>query len=538
MALYAGGAWFILDHGASLTGKLAGGGSDVYAFVWFLAWWPWALAHHVNPFFTHLVWQPDGLNLTWTTSVPLLALLGLPFTLMAGPVLAFNVLNLAGPFLAACGAYALCLYITEVPAASMLGGFLFGFSAYEMARASVQLNLEFTVFIPCLLLVILARLDDRIGRWPAVLWAALLLIGQFGVSIEVFATALLFGGFAWAVAFWRLPARRAALKRLVQDGLIAAPIVLLVLSPVLWAMFARPRDIALPPYWPLMFSTDPLNLVIPTLSTWFGGAFAWPVSRNFTGFLSEQSGYLGIPLCVILWMYLRRRGRFLRIMLLGIVLASCGPQLWFAGRQTHIPLPWALFRHLPFLGAALPSRFMLYASLLAAIIAALWVAEAPEGPKRRLRLIAGAFAALWLVPMPHPVETVPYSAFFKPNRLQAMLGAHARILILPFGVMGASSLWQAENQFGFAQTGGYLGYPPGAAQADPIMRFYFGLDSPDFASDLTAFCRKTGTEYVVAGRGITPHVMAEMQALAWPARQVDDVTVFTVPGEQEHDAQR
>src|SRR5271156_5275865 len=127
LALYAGCAWFAIDDGASLTGKLAGGGSDAFAFVWFLAWWPWALAHHVSPFFTHLVWQPAGLNLAWITSVPLLALLGAPVTQAFGPAVTFNVLNLAAPFLAACGAYALCLYLTAVPVAAVVGGYLFGF---------------------------------------------------------------------------------------------------------------------------------------------------------------------------------------------------------------------------------------------------------------------------------------------------------------------------------------------------------------------------------------------------------------------------
>ena len=532
MALYAGCAWFAIDDGGFLTGKLAGGGNDAFAFVWFLAWWPWALAHHVNPFFTHLVWQPAGLNLAWITSVPLLALLGAPVTQAFGPAVTFNVLNLAAPFLAACGAYALCLYVTAVPVAALLGGYLFGFSTYEMARASEQLNLEFIVFVPCLLLVVLARLDDRIGRWLAVFFTVLLLVGQFGVSIEIFATELLFGGFAWVVAFWKFPTRRTVLTRLVADGGIAAPIVLLILSPFLWAMFGLPHDVVLPPYWPVMFSTDPLNFVVPTTVTWFGGAFAWPVSGHFTGFPSEQSGYLGIPLLVILWLYLRRRGRFLGIVLAGIVLASLGPQLWFAGRQTHIPLPWAFLRHLPLIGDALPSRFMLYASLVAAIVTALWIAEAPAGRLRRIRLMTGALAALWLVPVPYPAEAIPYSAFFVPKRLQAVLGSNVRILIVPFGPMGASSFWQVENQFGFSQTGGYLGYPPGAVQADPIMRFYFGLDSPHFATDFRAFCLRTGTEFVVAGPGTTIHVMAQLRALSWPIRRVDDVTVFTVPVER------
>ena len=188
--------------------------------------------------------------------MPLLALLGAPVTQAFGPAVTFNVLNLAAPFLAACGAYALCLYVTGGTGGRPAGRlFIQGFQRMKW-RARVNSSISnLSCLCLVLLLVVLARLDDRIGRWLAVFFTVLLLVGQFGVWIEIFATELLFGGFAWVVAFWKFPTRRTVLTRLVADGGIAAPIVLLILSPFLWAMFGLPHDVVLPPYWPVMCST-------------------------------------------------------------------------------------------------------------------------------------------------------------------------------------------------------------------------------------------------------------------------------------------
>ncbi|MGO9817521.1 MAG: hypothetical protein ACLPJJ_09515 [Acidocella sp.] len=530
VALYAAAAWVVVQHGASLTGMISGGGSDPLIFIWSFAWWPSAMAHHLNPFFTHLVWQPEGLNLAWITSVPTLALLAAPVTLAFGPVLAFNLCNLAAPVLAACAAYALCLYLARRPDAALLGGFLFGFSSFETSRLNEQLNQEFICILPCLVLLALARLDGRVSRKAVAVGGASMLAAQAGISLEVFATTVLCGGFAWALTLALVPQRRSGLMLLLGDALLAAPLLLLLLSPLLWALFAQPHDMALPKAWPWFFSTDLLNFVIPTPTNAIGGAFFAPVTRHFPGFTSEQSGYLGLPLIILLWLGLRRGKAYLRWLLLGLIIASMGPQLWFGGRDTGIPLPWALIHALPLLGNALPARMMLYASLAVAVAVALWVAEA-QGPRTRYaRLALGALAAAFLWPAPRPVQPIPNSAFFAPGRVEQVLGQGAKVAILPFGFFSPSMYWQAESGFAFAQTGGYLGFPPARVQQNTkLMRYFFGLDAPGGVPAFAAYCRQTSTQFVVAGPGAPQEMLAGLRGLGWVSRQVDDVTMFTVP---------
>ncbi len=67
-AVYLCTALAVSWRGVDLSKQLLGGGTDPFIYVWFLAWWPFALLHHLDPFFTHLVWQPEGLK-SWLDDV-------------------------------------------------------------------------------------------------------------------------------------------------------------------------------------------------------------------------------------------------------------------------------------------------------------------------------------------------------------------------------------------------------------------------------------------------------------------------------------
>jgi hypothetical protein len=462
LACYAALAGFFIDHGESLTQRIAGQGTDPFAFVWFLAWWPWALTHHLNPFFTALVWQPEGVYLNWVTSVPLLAVIGWPLTVIS-PVLTFNFFILCAPVLAAWMGYFLCLRTTRQPEPAILGGFLFGFSSYEMAQDTATLNLSFTACVPLLLLLILTRLDDEISRVWLVLFGGLVLICQFLLSIEIFGMIFCFGGLAWALALAYLPERRPVLRRLAVDGLWTAPLVLLALSPFLVSMALHAGSIRLPSIWPYYFAADLLNFIVPSRDNLLGGLLSEPVSAHFNGGIQEQDGYIGLPLLLMVALFAREKrrapaARMLVLLFLLLLIASLGPRLWIGGQLYRGDLPWALPVHLPLLASAEPTRFALFVSLLTSIIAVLWMA--PAGPPRVQRQALGLLACVFLLPQLHPWIKLPETRFFQPGRVQAVLGPNARILVLPFGINGPSPFWQQQSQFGFLQTGGYLGFPP------------------------------------------------------------------------------
>jgi hypothetical protein len=529
---YAIIAWVFIDHGESLLHRIAGQGSDPFAFVWFLAWWPWALTHHLNPLFTHLVWQPEGVYLGWVTSVPLLAILGWPLTLIS-PVLTFNVFVLCAPVFSAWMGYFLCLRIAAQPAAAMIGGFLFGFSSYEMAQDSATLNLSTTLFVPLLLLIVLARLDGSLTRPRLVLFGGLALICQFLVCIEIFGMIFLFGCIAWVLAMTYFPQRRAVLRRLVSDGLWTSPFVILALSPWLVSMALHAGTIRLPALWPYYFVADPLNFLIPSRTNLLGGLLH--VSARFNGGVQEQDSYLGLPLLLIIVMFAWEKyrlpaARFLLLMLLLLVVASLGPRLWMAGVVYQVALPWGMFVHLPLIGSALPTRFALFVSLLTAIIATIWTAAAVTARQRITRYGLALLAGVFLLPQFHPWRPLPELKFFQPGRVEAVLGSNARVLVLPFAIQGPSSFWQAQSHFGFVQTGGYLGFPPRRMQDYPaVFELFSGIARENLPAGIDDFCTATHTQFIVIGPGAAAPVQAAVAQLNWPARKIDDVVVYTVP---------
>lgn len=533
-AVYTLLAALLLWHGASLTHQLSGAGGDPLDSPWFLAWWPYALTHHLNPFFTKVIWYPCGVSLLWITSVPLLAMLAAPLTLMAGPVLVYNLYVLTAPVLAAWVAYLLCHRLTRDFAASLIGGFLFGFSAYEMAQDASALNLAMICLVPALLLVVLKRLEGEISRPAAVALAGLLLLAQFFICLEVFAMIFVFGGMAWGLAYCLLPARREGLRRLFIDGLITGPFVALPLAP-LFALMARDYwMINHPAIWPYYFTADLANLVIPSAMNLFGAPFS-AISGHFSLSASEQDAYLGLPLLVLIYLFARGqmrepRGRYLVSCFLVLLVCELGPQLWVAGHITPIVLPWMLLVKLPLLGAALSARFTMFTALVGAIIAAYWLAQPGA---RRWRLALGALACIALLPVPHPWRSTPYSNFFQPGRVQAVLGPDARLLVLPFALHGPSSFWQMENGFGYTQVGGYLGFPPRPAQSfKAVGELFGGTMEPGFTEDFATYARAAGAQYVVAGPGTGVDLLAAITTLGWPQKQVDDVTIFTVPDQR------
>src|SRR4029077_5320514 len=113
---------------------------------------------------SQLVWFPTGYSMTWTTSIPTLALFGLPITLFSNAVVAYNVLALLAPAISAWTAFLLCRRITRDHSASFVGGLLFGFSSYEVGQMLGHLNLTFIFLIPTIVYLVIERLDGTVSR--------------------------------------------------------------------------------------------------------------------------------------------------------------------------------------------------------------------------------------------------------------------------------------------------------------------------------------------------------------------------------------
>jgi hypothetical protein len=168
------------------------------------------------------------------------------------------------------------------------------------------------------------------------------------------------------------------------------------------------------------FSTDLLNVILPTPYQLLAPASVTSISSHFSGLYHEATAYIGLPLLVLLaWVVFdRRRDRRILVAsakgLLMLVL-SLGPELHLGADSLHIPMPWLPIGSLPLLDAVLPGRLTLYMWLAVAAIVAIGVDHAVAVDRRTagVRLALVGLALVFVLPAPAASSTTAVPAFFR-----------------------------------------------------------------------------------------------------------------------------
>src|SRR5437588_10897871 len=301
---------------------------DGAILLWSLGWWPHALAHgHLLPY-TRDVVAPGGTNLAWTTSVPTAGVLVAPFTHALGVFVAFNTLAVLAPITAAWTTYLLVHRVTRKAVPSFLAGLLFALSPLEAAQIAVgHLNLSLTALVPLVAYLVVRRLEGSISARAFVLWLAVVLGAEIGLSTEIFAMGALFGALAWGLLYLLDRTRRPALRRCAGFVALAYVLAGAIASPLLYAAFALPH---------------PPGVV-------GAGGSAAPFSgiethlRLDAGALAVAVG-IGVPLfAALVWIVWRERRRPVAraLAVTALVALACAPGILVFG-STTVPTPWTL----------------------------------------------------------------------------------------------------------------------------------------------------------------------------------------------------
>jgi hypothetical protein len=438
--------------------------TDPTVNMWSLAWWPHALFHGLNPLVTNALFAPDQVNLAANTSTlsPLAGILGAPLTLAFGPIASYNLLMLASPVLAAFFAFLLCRYITRNFAASLFGGYLFGFSTYILGHMQGHLQLVLVFPIPIAVHLTLRLIDERISERRFIALMALVLAALFLTASELALTFVALGGIALAVAFVLAPGTRQHITRTLKPILYAGAAAAIVTSPVIY--YELQGTVRFGPNIGDIDGSDALGFLVPPNLVRLGSTYFASLSRasNISGSDAEAVTYVGLPLALIVARYTITRWRLastrlLAAMLALVVVLLLGSRLHIAGHPT-IPLPWKLLDHW-LLRDVIPLRLAVYMFLIVAVIAAMWLAQ-PRSPGWALAKWAVAAASiafllpntdggLWFNRQSNP-------AFFTTHRYRSVLTRGETVLVLPFGQLGNSMLWQADTGMWFRMAGGYL----------------------------------------------------------------------------------
>lgn len=466
---------------------------DQALFEWLLSYAGYTLNSVENPFFTHLLNVPDGVNLAVNTSATVFGWVFAPVTWLAGPPITFLVILTVN--LVATGYAWYWLINRELgasPGAAAVGGLFCGFAPGMVSHANAHLNWT-AQWLMVLIVWAVIRLRVPGGSWRRGLVLGLLVTAGFSIAAEaLFFTALACGV---VVLVWALSQRaeaRAAAGPFVRGLAVAAVVAFALLAYPLWMHFFGPVRYQGIGFDQRVHSEDLLAYVAypdrslaalvglhtglapnPTEETTFFGPALLLLAAISFGVLYRA--YATDP---------ARRAvlRALGVTALVFVVLSLGPRLRFNGHSTDVPLPYALLAHVPMFDAALPARFALVVTPIVGILLA-WTVDLTRSRVRwRGWRVATAMVVALLPIAPIPLLTTPrppVPAFITSGQWRQYVPPGGTIVPvpLPSDLLPDGQRWQAaalarpgEPVFAIP-AGFFLGPgPDGRSQIGPIPR--------------------------------------------------------------------
>jgi len=502
---------------------------DPNFYTWCLRWWPYAIGHGLNPFFAHVIRVPAGHSLAWVTAVPPIALLAAPLTLTAGPIVTFNLLVILAPPLAAWATFVLCRRMTRKFWASVAGGAVFGFSAYEMNHiAAGQLNLIYSLLLPLLAYLVVLWREGAIGTRAFVVLAGLTMAVQFYLFLETFAdlTALLAVSLVVGIAAAGR-ARRPEMLRLTRClGYAYAIAILLALPYLAYALTMKA------PVLRADTNLDLASLVIPrpgvtTRIPWLYELATGPIPVSAAGYVGIPALVLAIWLAVTGWS--SRLVRFLAGMLAFVIVASLGSALYIGGGQV-ISFPWAPLWQLPIVRNAYPSRLMLFAYLALAVMTALWLAR--PRTSRWLRVPLALLVVAALVQDAGAFDVSPQStlpAFISSGYYKQQLSPGETVIVVS-GIGNAGMLWQAETGFYVRLAGGYINQAITKGSDLPRVVQRLSQASPERVKGFENYVRNARIGAILVDHQHAPKWVGMFWRLGLKGHRSGNVIVYLVDG--------
>jgi hypothetical protein len=402
--------------------------------------------------------------------------------------------------------------------------------------------MDFTACVPAIAWLAVLRYRGKTSAAAFITAATGLLTLQFGASIEIFATATLFGFVALVLVYLLQSNDRYRLRQLCIGFGCSYVLCLIIVSPYLYYMVKESSNVPSLIQPANIYVADVMNYVIPTRITAINGAWAASIAKRFTGNDAENGAYLGLPLLMVVAAYSASWwrnpwGQVLMSMFVILVLCSFGPYLHFEGHSL-CPMPWWLAQKLPLLRQALPVRFSLYTSLAVGIMTALWLASLTKEQSMTGYMLA-LLAMLALMPNIRGLRSYWFTdlndlqspVFFSQGMYKQVLKPGDNIIVLPY--LGFSTLWQASSGMYFRMAGGYITayIPPSFARWPVVQMLYSDKPAPGAREELKAFCQEKDVRAVIltGPSRAASEWSSVLQTTGWQRTERGDVIVYIIP---------
>jgi hypothetical protein len=417
LGLAIGLTWPLVTHMS--TGVIGGFESYNFTFedasqnIWNIWWIGRALASGQNPFWTNMLYYPEGVQLYIQTLDLTAAMPVLPINYLFGSAVAYNCAVLLSMTLTGYAGFLLARNFVPSVAEPLLAGALLSASPFHLMKLQGNhlnlVSMQWMIFY-VLALVWLDRHRDRRAILFAAAMAALVVLTDWYWALGCMLFTAVWAGIGLA----RGPDRGGLLRAyLVLSALVLALAIPLALG--IWdarASLPVSREFSGEQWKNEIqgFSSDALGLFFPAL--W---RFLSPEqTQALLGWLNPDNGYFfpegwyvaaGWVLLALasLGIWVAGRAHWPIAATGGMMwLLSLGPALTVAGRKLAIPLPYTIIAQLPlFAMARRPSHFAALTMIVATIFAAVGLRRLAEAlpPPGRIALLLGiavlAAVELW-----------------------------------------------------------------------------------------------------------------------------------------------
>jgi hypothetical protein len=436
---------------------------DQAFFEWTLGYGVQLLGQGGNPFFTTLMNTPVGVNLAANTSVTVYAILFAPLTKLAGPQVTFATvltLNLAA---SAVAWYLFLLrWLVRRRLAAAVAGLFAGFAPGFISHANGHLNFTSGWIAPLVLWWVLKLREPKRRLRNGVILGVLVAV-CFSIAAEgLFFTALASGVFVvtWSLSKATRAEARAAAPTVLAAAGIAGVVAAVLLAYPLYMHFAGPQTFSGTGFNQRHYVEDVaayISFSSRSLAARAGLDSPWLASNP-----TEETSFLGLPLvilamCSLAMLWKRadpgRRATLRALVAVAVVfmVLSFGPRLQVLENETNIWMPYSVLRKLPLFDAALPARFALVVTGVAAIILALAADRLLTDPATSTQMktaFAAAFAVALVPLVPLPLLTrnrAPEPPFISQGLWKQFVPEGGAMSALPFPVNTADDgqRWQA-----------------------------------------------------------------------------------------------
>jgi hypothetical protein len=377
---------------AQLGTHLAGGRDDLMTHQWTFWWVKQALLHGLDPYYTHLIFYPQGVTLLYHNIAWFNIGVWLPLQAVLGGIAAYNVIFIATFALNGFATYLLAREWTGSLWAAGIGGLVYGFWPFIQSQYDHP-NMILVFWIPLTLLFLKRTLERQRKRDALFAGVCLAMIGVTRWHLLIMGGVIIGLYVFYAFVTQRACRTRLVLRRLTLVGAVAGLLLLPMTLPIVGQLTrAHPEDIFLDEQD--TGQTDVMAYLLPPRDH--------PLSSEATLHLSENLvinqtyvpflGYVTLALAILGALSDRKRAGFWVLATMVCALLALGPQLRVNGQlYPDVPMPYRLVEGL-FRILRKPDRFNVVLGLPMAMLAAFGVQTLLQ--RRRVGRFAGVLAVV------------------------------------------------------------------------------------------------------------------------------------------------